>query len=159
MIAAERWGMRLGFLQDVVADWWEVAVDFQFEDVQFFEKNVNTRRKTDCCVMAHSKTIELIRNDLGLNPRNDKYNMHMTVAEKWHWIINLQLTRLCCFYVKAIFVWGWGWVEVDIEAEVELRLRSRLRSRLSWSWVEVELNWGWVEVEWRAQIGIHLILT
>ena len=45
MTAAERRGMRLGFLQDVVADWWEVAVDFQFEDVKFFEKNVNTQEK------------------------------------------------------------------------------------------------------------------
>ena len=82
MTAAERRAMRLRFLEDVVADRWDIAVDFQFEDVQFFEKNVHTRRKTDCCVMAHSTTIDLIRTDFGLNPRNEKYNMHMTVAEK-----------------------------------------------------------------------------
>ena len=76
--------MRLGFLEEVVADWWHVAVDFQFEDVQFFEKSVKTGRKTDSCGIAYQKTIVLIRTDLGLNPRIKKFNMHMTVADKCH---------------------------------------------------------------------------
>ena len=38
MTSAERSAIRLGFLEDVVADCWDIAVDIQYEDVQFFEK-------------------------------------------------------------------------------------------------------------------------
>ena len=43
MTAAERRAMCLGFLEIVVAEWWDIAVDFQFEDVHFFEKSIQTR--------------------------------------------------------------------------------------------------------------------
>ena len=70
MTSAERNAIRLDLIEDVVADWWNITVDIQFEDVTFSDKTIQTKRKTDCCVMAYSKTIDSIRTALGMNPRN-----------------------------------------------------------------------------------------
>ena len=53
------------------------------------------------------------------------------------------MTRLGCFYVKAILSWGygWGWVEVDIETEVEMRLsQSLVETRLNYYYVTARLD-------------------
>ena len=70
-------------------------------------------------------------------------------------MIDFYYTRLGCFYVTAILIWGW--VDVDIEAEVDLNLRwnedemrlspSLVEIELKWSWVGVEISWNWIKEE------------
>jgi hypothetical protein len=69
----------------VLRRWRDCEVTFQIEKVQMWvhlSKETGEQR-LNCCFKVKSATIEAIRVDLGWEPENIHYNMHMSVSEKY----------------------------------------------------------------------------